>query len=185
SLLEIVNSKVEFMPIRGLWSSPGKIPNALSAQRFRMESDDLLILRKSLSKYQTRDPKLKPFQDLAGRVIREFRKLTLVHTPRAQNILANSLASLASSIPIPLGRSFEAVSVQRLKVPSHADLWFSQLKSPSFRVHALSKEPESILMMAILGTLTLKTISKMDPSQIMPPLLKDGPFAVSPSVTRL
>ncbi|MQM12426.1 hypothetical protein Taro_045344 [Colocasia esculenta] len=72
----------------------------------------------------------------------KFRKLTLVHTPRAQNILADSLASLASSIPIPLGRSSETVSVQRLKIPSHADPWFSQLKSPSLRVHALSKEPE-------------------------------------------
>ncbi|MQL99087.1 hypothetical protein Taro_031801 [Colocasia esculenta] len=45
SLLEIVNSKVEFMPVRGLWSSPGKIPNALSAQRYRMESDDLVIIK--------------------------------------------------------------------------------------------------------------------------------------------
>ncbi|MQM17718.1 hypothetical protein Taro_050694 [Colocasia esculenta] len=31
--------KVKVMPVRGLWSSPGKIPNALSAQRYRMESN--------------------------------------------------------------------------------------------------------------------------------------------------
>ncbi|MQL72956.1 hypothetical protein Taro_005282, partial [Colocasia esculenta] len=92
----------------------------------------------------TQDPKLKPYQELVGRVVRQFRKLTLVHTPRAQNILADSLASLASSIPIPLGKSSEIVSVQRLRVPSHVDPWFSQLvrPSPSLRVHALSKEPE-------------------------------------------
>ncbi|MQL90449.1 hypothetical protein Taro_023041 [Colocasia esculenta] len=71
-----------------------------------------------------------------------FTKLTLVHTPRAENILADSLASLASSIPIQQGRSFETVFVQCLKVPSHVDSWFAQLKSPSLRVHALSKEPE-------------------------------------------
>ncbi|MQL84002.1 hypothetical protein Taro_016500 [Colocasia esculenta] len=45
SLLEIVNSKVEFMPVRGLWSSPGKISNALSAQRYRMESDGLVMIK--------------------------------------------------------------------------------------------------------------------------------------------
>ncbi|MQL89621.1 hypothetical protein Taro_022198 [Colocasia esculenta] len=56
--------------------------------------------------------------------------------------IKDSLASLASSIPIPLGRSSETVSVQRLRVPSHVDPWFTQLESPSLRVHALSKEPE-------------------------------------------
>jgi len=59
-------------------------------------------------------------------VVRQFRKLTYVHTPRFQNILANSLASLASSLEIPLGRRSETIVMRRMDFPSTQDPWFEQ-----------------------------------------------------------
>ncbi|MQL86518.1 hypothetical protein Taro_019050 [Colocasia esculenta] len=59
----------------------------------------------------------------------EFRKLIYIHTPRSQNILADALASLASSLSFPLSRRTETIIVQRLDVPSTQDPWFSNLRA--------------------------------------------------------
>ncbi|MQM20095.1 hypothetical protein Taro_053109 [Colocasia esculenta] len=82
-----------------------------------------------LSTYRTRDPKLKPYQDLVTLLARQFRKLIYIHTPRPQNILADALASLASSLSFPLSRRTETIIVQCLDVPSTQDLWFSDLRA--------------------------------------------------------
>src|SRR5262249_48608166 len=57
---------------------------------------------------------------------KQFRKLTYVHTPRSQNVLADSLASLASSLAIPLDRSDETIVVRRMEFPSLQDPWFER-----------------------------------------------------------
>ncbi|MQL86317.1 hypothetical protein Taro_018857, partial [Colocasia esculenta] len=59
----------------------------------------------------------------------EFRKLIYIHTPRSQNILADALASLASSLSFPLSRRTETIVVHRLDVPSTQDPWFSDLRA--------------------------------------------------------
>ncbi|MQM11830.1 hypothetical protein Taro_044741 [Colocasia esculenta] len=61
-----------------------------------IENMNPLVLRQVLSTYRTRDPKLKPYQDLVMLLAKQFRKLIYIHTPRSQNILADVLASLAS-----------------------------------------------------------------------------------------
>ncbi|MQL97690.1 hypothetical protein Taro_030386 [Colocasia esculenta] len=82
-----------------------------------------------LSTYRTRDPKLKPYQDLVTLLARQFRKLIYIHTPRSQNILADTLALLASSLSFPLSRRTETIIVQRLDVPSTQDPWFRDLRA--------------------------------------------------------
>ncbi|MQM03649.1 hypothetical protein Taro_036438 [Colocasia esculenta] len=64
---------------------------------------------------------LKPYQDLVTLLARQFRKLVYIHTPRSQNILADALASLASSLSFPLSHRTETIVVQRLDVPSTQD----------------------------------------------------------------
>ncbi|MQL98459.1 hypothetical protein Taro_031173, partial [Colocasia esculenta] len=82
-----------------------------------------------LSTYRSRDLKLKPYQDLVTLLARQFRKLIYIHTPRSQNILADALASLFSSLSFPLSHRTETIVVQRLDVPSTQDPWFSDLRA--------------------------------------------------------
>src|SRR5262249_38728124 len=49
-----------------------------------------------------------------------------VHTPRYQNVLADSLASLDSSLDIPLDQSDETIVVRRMDFPSLYDPWFER-----------------------------------------------------------
>src|SRR5262249_49289536 len=96
----------------------------LKVKDLRIIGDSQLVLRQVLSKYRTRDPRLKLYRKLVKAVVKEFRKLTYVHTPRSQNILADSLASLASSLDIPLDQSDQTIVVRRMDFPSFHDPWF-------------------------------------------------------------
>src|SRR5262249_2341334 len=96
----------------------------LKVKDLRIIGDSQLVLRQVLSKYRTRDPRFKLYRKLVKAVVKEFRKLTYVHTPRTQNVLADSLASLASSLDIPLDQSDETIVVRRMDFPSFHDPWF-------------------------------------------------------------
>ncbi|MQL88524.1 hypothetical protein Taro_021079 [Colocasia esculenta] len=72
---------------------------------------------------------LKPYQDLVTLLAKQCRQLIYIHTPRSQNILADALALLASSLSFPLSRSAETITVQRLEALSTQDPWFSNLRS--------------------------------------------------------
>ncbi|MQM05361.1 hypothetical protein Taro_038166, partial [Colocasia esculenta] len=117
--------------LSALQADPGDHEHAylLGASHLRIIGDSQLILRQVLSTYRTRDLKLKPYQDLVTLLARQFRKLVYIHTPRSQNILADTLASLVSSLSFPLSRRTETIVVQRLNVPSTQDPWFSDLRA--------------------------------------------------------
>src|SRR5262249_378174 len=103
-----------------------KMALILKVKDLRIIGDSQLVLRQVLSKYRIRDPRLKLYRKLVKAIIKEFRKLTYVHTPRSQNILADSLASLASSLDIPLDQSDETIVVRRMDFPSFHDPWFER-----------------------------------------------------------
>ncbi|MQL99922.1 hypothetical protein Taro_032652, partial [Colocasia esculenta] len=107
-----------------------------------------------LSTYRTRDPKLKPYQDLVTLLAKQFRQLIYIHTLRSQNILADALASLASSLSFPLSRSAETITVQRLEAPSTQDPWFVNLRS-SLVLKAERKEAKELLLVE-LGEMMLE-----------------------------
>src|SRR5262249_25094050 len=98
----------------------------LNVKELRIIGDSQLILLQVLTTYRTRDEKLRQYQSLARLVAKQLRKLTYVHTPRSQNMLADSLASLASSLEIPLDKESETIIVRRMDFPSTQDPWFEQ-----------------------------------------------------------
>ncbi|MQM03638.1 hypothetical protein Taro_036426 [Colocasia esculenta] len=88
-------------------------------------------------------------QDLVTLLAKQFRQLIYIHTPRSQNILADTVASLASSLSFPLSRSVETINVQRLEAPSTQDPWFINLRS-SLVLKAERKEAKEILLMELV-----------------------------------
>jgi len=103
-----------------------KLALVINVKELRIIGDSQLILRQVLAKYRTRDPKLKLYRKLVKAVVNQFKKLAYVHTPRSQNILANSLASLASSLEIPLNRNSETIVVRTMDSPAIYDPWFEK-----------------------------------------------------------
>src|SRR5262249_53834857 len=99
---------------------------ALNVRELRIIGDSQLILRQVLAKYRTRDERLRQYHNLVKTLTRQFKKLTYVHTPRSQNILADSLASLASSLDFPLCRDRETITINKMDLPSIQDPWFER-----------------------------------------------------------
>ncbi|MQM21287.1 hypothetical protein Taro_054325 [Colocasia esculenta] len=79
---------------------------------------------------------------------KQFCKLIYIHTPRSQNILADALASLASSLSFPLSRSAETIIVQRLEAPFIQDPWFDNLRN-SLVVKAERREAKKAMLMEL------------------------------------
>ena len=74
-----------------------KLAYLLGARHLKIIGDSQLVLRQVLSTYRTRDPKLKPYQDLVTLLAKQFRQLIYIHTPRSQNILADAGVVRASA----------------------------------------------------------------------------------------
>ena len=65
--------------------------------------DSALVISQSKGDWKVRDFKMKPYHDKLMTLIPRFKKLTFTHIPRMQNKFADSLATLASMIEIPVG----------------------------------------------------------------------------------
>ena len=98
-----------------------KHAHILGVVRLKVMGDSQVILRQVLRKYQTRDPKLIPYQKLVDKVTKKFCKIIFVHVPRSQNILTDSLASLSSAFSFSLHRDEETIILQRLHVSATQD----------------------------------------------------------------
>ncbi|KAK1258009.1 hypothetical protein QJS04_geneDACA012714 [Acorus gramineus] len=91
---------------------------ALGVKELDIIGDSLLVIRQTLKKCQTRDPKLKPYRELSIILLKQFCKVTHIFIPRTGNILADCLASLASSLSFPISKKSETVTIQRLETPA-------------------------------------------------------------------
>src|SRR5262249_11411786 len=72
---------------------------------------------------------------------KQFKKVVFIHIPRSHNVLANALASLASSLDFPLDSYSETISVRKVKLPATQDLWFDQLRSKQERKDQVQSKP--------------------------------------------
>ena len=60
-----------------------KHAHILSITHLKVMGDSQVILRQVLKKYQMRDPKLIPYQQLVNKMTKKFHRLILVHVPRS------------------------------------------------------------------------------------------------------
>ena len=64
---------------------------------------------------------MKPYYKLLT-IIPRFKKLTFTHIPRMQNRFANSLATLASMIEIPMGVKVRSLFIEQRNQPGHCEV---------------------------------------------------------------
>src|SRR5499433_477352 len=101
----------------------------LGAKQLKVIGDSQVVMRQTLKKYQTKHPNLLPYVKLVRLAAKQFKKVVFIHVPRSHNVLADALASLASSLDFPLDSYSETISVRKVETPATQDLWFDQLRS--------------------------------------------------------
>nr|CAN60991.1 hypothetical protein VITISV_009628 [Vitis vinifera] len=74
----------------------------LDIRQMKVFGDSNLVLRQIQGDWKTRDVKLKPYHAYLELLVARFDELRYVHLPRAQNRFAGALATLASSVDIPI-----------------------------------------------------------------------------------
>ena len=70
----------------------------LGAKRLKLSGDFQLVLRQILNMYRTLNPRLETYKGIAHLLLAWFQQVVYVHTLRSHNLLADALASLATSI---------------------------------------------------------------------------------------
>ena len=85
----------------------------LGAQRLKLIGDSYLVLRQILNKYRTLNPRLETYKGIARLLLARFQQVVYVHTLRSHNLLADALASLASSIEFPINTQEQTIMVQQ------------------------------------------------------------------------
>ena len=83
----------------------------LGARRLKVVGDSQLVIRQVLNKYKTLSPKLQEYRNLAKALLKKFDRVMYVHALRSNNILADSLASLASSLPFSSETDKQSITV--------------------------------------------------------------------------
>src|SRR5262249_34375798 len=105
----------------------------LGAKQLKVIGDSQVVMRQTLKKYQTKHPNMLPYVKLVRLAVKQFMKVVFIHVPRSHNVLADALASLASSLDFPLDSYSETISVRKVETPATQDLWFDQLRSKQER----------------------------------------------------
>ena len=81
-----------------------------------------LVIRQIQGDWKTKDVKLRPYHAYLEVLVERFDNLSYTHLPRAQNQLADALATLASMIDIPEGVVVRPLLVETRVVPTYCCL---------------------------------------------------------------
>jgi hypothetical protein len=86
-----------------------------------------------IGEWKTKKKRLRPYQELARDLVKQLKEISFTHFSRVHNKLADSLATLASVLKMPLHRSMESFVVEKLEIPATDRIWHE------------SKNPEEVV----------------------------------------
>ena len=84
--------------------------------------DSSMVLRQIQGHWKTRDVKLRPYHAYLKLLVGRFDDLSYTHPPRAQNHVADALATLASMIDIPTDTIVCPLLIESRSVPVYCCL---------------------------------------------------------------
>jgi len=92
------NNEVEYEAlIAGL-----KILKKLNAKRISVYGNSELVIKQVKGEYQAKHPLMRAYRNAVLDILRLFPDFTLTCVPRAQNVIADSLATTTSNLKIPM-----------------------------------------------------------------------------------
>jgi ribonuclease HI len=75
----------------------------LNIRKIDVYEDSMLIIFQVKGKWQTKDEKLRPYQEYLSKLAREFEEIKFTHLGREGNHFADALVTLASMARINFG----------------------------------------------------------------------------------
>ena len=94
----------------------------LGIRQMEVFGDSNLVLRQIQGDWKTRDVKLRPYHAYLELLVARFDDLRYVHLPRAQNRFADALATLASSVDIPIDVVIRPLLIELRSAPAYCCL---------------------------------------------------------------
>ncbi|RVW66336.1 Transposon Ty3-I Gag-Pol polyprotein [Vitis vinifera] len=94
----------------------------LDIRQMEVFGDSNLVLRQIQGDWKTRDVKLRPYHAYLELLVARFDDLRYVHLPRAQNRFADALATLASSVDIPIDVVIRPLLIESRSAPAYCCL---------------------------------------------------------------
>lgn len=79
-----------------------KILKKLKAKRILVYGDSELVIKQVKGEYQAKHPLIRAYRNAILDILRLFPDHTLTCVPRTQNVIADSLATTASNLKIPM-----------------------------------------------------------------------------------
>jgi len=75
----------------------------LNIRTIDMYGDSILIICQVKGKWQTKDEKLRPYQEYLSKLAKEFKEIKFTHLEKEGNHFADALVTLASMARIDFG----------------------------------------------------------------------------------
>ncbi|WKA04943.1 hypothetical protein VitviT2T_022936 [Vitis vinifera] len=94
----------------------------LGIRQMEVFGDSNLVLRQIQGDWKTKDVKLRPYHAYLELLVARFDDLRYVHLPRAQNRFADALATLASSVDIPIDVVIRPLLIESRSAPAYCCL---------------------------------------------------------------
>ncbi|RVW25276.1 Retrovirus-related Pol polyprotein from transposon 17.6 [Vitis vinifera] len=94
----------------------------LNIRQMEVFGDSNLVLRQIQGDWKTKDVKLRPYHAYLKLLVTRFDDLRYVHLPRAQNRFADALATLASSVDIPIDVVIRPLLIESRSAPAYCCL---------------------------------------------------------------
>lgn len=102
-----------------------KILKKLNAKRISIYGDSELIIKQVKGEYQAKHPWMRAYRNAVLDILRMFPDYTLTVVPHTQNVIADSLATAASNLKIPMNSNnkFEIHVKHCPTVPDNLRYW--------------------------------------------------------------
>jgi ribonuclease HI len=94
----------------------------MNIRKIDVYGDSILIIFQVKGKGQTKDEKLRPYQEYMSKLAREFKEIKFTHLGREGNHFADALVMLASIARIDFGHKVQSVHIDTRNNPAHCCL---------------------------------------------------------------
>jgi len=94
----------------------------LNIRKIDVYEDSILITCQVKGKGQTKDEKLRPYQEYLSKLAREFKEIKFTHLGREGNLFADALVTLASMARIDFGHKVHSVHIDTKNYSAHCCL---------------------------------------------------------------
>ena len=84
-----------------------------------------LVIKQVKGEYQAKQPRMRAYRNAVLDILRVFSDYSLTCVPHVQNVIADSLATVASNLKIPMNsnKKFEIHVKHRLAIPDNQRYW--------------------------------------------------------------